>query len=254
MGIPDKDREKEAVALMKNKIKAPFDLGKGPLYRVSLLRLNEKHILLLIFHHCVFDGPSVGIFMRDFTTLYEAYREGKRSPLTDLPIQYSDYSVWQRGRLVSGELENQLKYWRQKFHTKPQVLQLPSIKPRPNVRSSIGEGLPIEISAETTSSLTKIGQISKGTLFMVVCSALSALLYRYTGQDDFCIAWPISTRTIPETQDIIGFFVNTLVLRIDVNPTMSFNELLSKVRENCLEVYSNPDVPFELLVKELKID
>ena len=231
----------------------PFDLRDGPLLRAHLLRLSEtEHVLLLTMHHIVSDGWSMGVFVQELAALYDAYLAGRSSPLQELPIQYADFTVWQRNWLQGERLEEQLSYWRSQLADVPPLLKLPTDRPRPPVQSYSGAHEALLLSESLTLSLNELSQHNGVTLFMVLLAAFSTLLYRYSGQSDILIGTPIANRNRAETENLIGFFINTLILRTRFSEQMTFRELLAQVRETALEAYAHQDLPFEKLVEELQ--
>ncbi|MEU9191158.1 amino acid adenylation domain-containing protein [Streptomyces sp. NPDC048484] len=233
---------------------APFDLAAGPLIRAMLVRVAaDEHVLALSMHHVVFDEWSDRVFKHELTAAYEAYRRGGPDPLPPLAVQYADYAVWQRAWLTGEVLEAQLRYWRERL-TGMAVLELPTDRPRPSVRSSAGASAGFEISAETTAGLRVVARESGCTMFMTVFAAFAALLGRYSGQDDIVVGTPVAGRNRAEIEDLIGFFVNTLVLRTDLSGDPTFHELLARVRRTALDAYTHQDLPFEQLVDALVAD
>ncbi len=196
------------------------------------------------------DGWSLGILTRELTALYEAFSKGHPSPLPELPIQYVDYSAWQRKWLTRTVMMQQLDYWRQQL-AGVETLNLPTDRQRPPVASNKGAVLDLQISRELTTQLKEIGQQHGATLFMVLLAGFLTLLYRYTAQTDFAVGSPIAGRRRSEVEGLIGFFVNTLVLRTDLSGGPSFAALLGRVKEVTLEAYAHQDIPFEKLVEEL---
>ncbi|MEW5930754.1 MAG: amino acid adenylation domain-containing protein [Gemmatimonadota bacterium] len=237
---------------IRAELEAPFDLEHDPLVRARLLRLgDEEHVLAATLHHVISDGWSMGVFIRELTVLYEAFVAGRPSPLPDLPLQYGDFAVWQRGRLGGEVLEKQLAYWREQLRDFPTV-DLPTDFPRPPVQSHRGAGLWFRLPAETAARLKALAKEEGATLFMLLLAAWQTLLLRYTGQDDLVVGTPIANRTRKEIEPLIGFFVNTLVLRGDLSGDPPFRELLRRVRETTLGAYAHQDLPFERLVEELQ--
>ncbi|HEU0053004.1 MAG TPA: condensation domain-containing protein, partial [Longimicrobium sp.] len=231
----------------------PFDLAAGPLFRATLLRLGaEDHVLLVGMHHIVGDGWSMGVLSREFSALYEAYREGRESPLPELAVQYADYAVWQREQLEGEVLDRQLSYWRERLEGAPELLELPTDHPRPAMQTFRGTTVPVELSPELLERLQRLGGSEGATLYMVLLGAFQALLSKYAGSDDVVVGSPIAGRTRREVEELIGFFVNTLVLRTDLSGDPSFREVLGRVRETTLGAYEHQDVPFEKLVEELR--
>ncbi|TQF10135.1 amino acid adenylation domain-containing protein, partial [Myxococcus llanfairpwllgwyngyllgogerychwyrndrobwllllantysiliogogogochensis] len=250
---PQDTREAELLRRLEAEAQRPFDLESGPLLRTMLVRLSEQeHVLVLVMHHIVADGWSMGVLVREVSALYEAFSQGQPSPLSELPVQYADYAVWQREWLRGAELERQLGYWRKQLAGAPPALELPTDCPRPAVQSLEGSSLPFEPGRALSESLLAFSQREGVTPFMVVLAVFQALLARYSGQDDVSVGSPVAGRTHAETEGLVGFFVNTLVLRtkLDGNPT--FRELLSRVREVTLDAYAYQAVPFEKLVEELR--
>ncbi len=231
----------------------PFDLARGPLFRATLLRLGAaEHALLLEIHHIVADGWSVGVLIREITALYGAAVAGLPSPLPELPLQYADFSAWQRSWLQGGELERQLAYWRQALAGAPATLDLPADRPLPAVRSEAGARVRVPFSPALREALARFARRHEATPFMVLLAAFQALLSRLTGQEDLTVGSPVAGRNRVEIEPLIGFFVNTLVLRGDLTGDPSFGELLARVRQTTLEAFAHQDLPFEQLVEELR--
>jgi natural product biosynthesis luciferase-like monooxygenase protein/amino acid adenylation domain-containing protein/FkbM family methyltransferase len=246
-------RERQARELAIEEARRGFDLQAGPLLRVSLLRLGEQeHVLLATMHHIISDAWSMGVLVREVATLYEAFTGGLPSPLTELPIQYADYAIWQREWLQGEVLETHLDYWRRQLAGALPVLELPTDRPRPAVRSFRGARLPVSFSDELSGELRRLSGREGATLFMTLLAAWQALLSRYSGAQDISVGTPVAGRTQEETKNLIGFFVNTLVMRtlLDGNPT--FRELLARVRRSALGAFDHQEVPFEKLVETLQ--
>jgi amino acid adenylation domain-containing protein len=251
--LPDAERTAEAQRLADEESIQPFDLSRGPLFRVQLVRLaKEEHLLLFTMHHIISDGWSLQVLGRELGTLYQAYKSGQTSPLPELPIQYADFAVWQREWLQGEVLEKQLNYWREKLGGDLPELELPFDHARPARQSFRGEAEGIELNAEVSRRVKEIAREQGTTLFMTLLAAFNVLLWRYTGQEDLLVGTPIANRTRSETESLIGFFVNTLVLRTEMNASSSFRDLLEQVRETTLGAYDHQDVPFEKLVEELQ--
>jgi amino acid adenylation domain-containing protein/non-ribosomal peptide synthase protein (TIGR01720 family) len=246
--------EREAAVKRAGGIEAqkPFDLHKGPILRPSLFQLDdEDHVLLLSMHHAVADVWALGVFRSELASLYVAFREGKPSPLPELPVQYADYSVWQRQWLAGPVFDEQMAYWKKQLAGIPKLLEMPLDRPRPPVQSHRGEMRLFELSPERTAALKELSRKEGVTLFTTLLSALSVLLHRHAGQSDIVFGSPIANRTRTETEGMIGLFINTLVLRCDLAGTPTFRELLARVKETCLGAYAHQDMPFERLVQEL---
>ncbi|HEX8273227.1 MAG TPA: amino acid adenylation domain-containing protein, partial [Longimicrobiaceae bacterium] len=230
----------------------PFDLSAGPLFRATLLRLAaEEHVLLLCMHHVVSDGWSMGVLFGELSALYAAYREGRPSPLPELPVQYADYAVWQRRHLSGETVERQLAYWRERLADAPALLELPTDRPRPPVPAYEGSNESVDLPGELLARLKALGRREGATLYMTLLAASQALLAKYAGSEDVVVGSPIAGRTRGETEGLIGFFVNTLVLRTDLSGDPGFREVLRRVRGVTLGAYEHQELPFEKLVAEL---
>ncbi|MEU6432599.1 amino acid adenylation domain-containing protein, partial [Microbispora sp. NPDC046973] len=231
----------------------PFDLATGPLIRATLLRLtDDEHVLALCMHHIVSDEWSAKIFFQELTTLYEAYRDDRPNPLPELPIQYADFAVWQHDWLTGPVLDEQLGYWRNQL-ADPPVLELPTDRPRPPVRSTTGAAISFQLNPEITARLRELSRKQSATMFMTLATAYTVLLNKYTGQDDVLVGTRVANRNHGQTEALIGFFVNTLALRADLSGDPTFTELLARVRATALDAYTHQDLPFEQLVDELGI-
>lgn len=250
--FPAAERESEIQRLLQREAQQPFSLASGPLLRTTLVRRGQSdHVLLLVMDHIISDGWSLAVLMREISVLYDAFHKRLPSPLQDLPIQYADFSEWQRKWLTGEVLEKQLDYWKQQLEGLPPALELPTDWPRTMQPSSRGGEQSVRIEAHLTQALLRLGRQQGATLFMVLLAAYQALLSRYTAQEDISVGSPIAGRSRPQTEDIIGFFVNTLVLRTHFSGALSFTELLGRVKEVALGAYAHQDVPFEKLVEVL---
>jgi amino acid adenylation domain-containing protein len=250
--MPAVARVPEARRLAAAESMRPFDLVRGPLLRVSLVRLEDRDtVILLTIHHIVFDEWSLGIFMKELGAVYDAYARGIRPSLPEPRLQYADFAAWQRQWIHSDVLETQLAYWRRKLEHVP-VLKLPSDYPRPFVATHRGASVAIHIPAAVTAGLRSLAKRRGCTLFMTLLAAFKVLLARYSGQPDFAVGIPIANRNHAATEHLIGFFVNTLVLRTDLSGDPPFTEVLSRVRETTLGGYAHQDLPFVTLVEKLQ--
>ncbi|HEY9404145.1 MAG TPA: amino acid adenylation domain-containing protein [Pyrinomonadaceae bacterium] len=251
--FPENEREAEAQRFLSAETQRGFDLSAGPLLRAHLLRLGDReHIALLTMHHIISDGWSMSMLINEVSSLYPAFLRGAASPLSPLPIQYADYALWQRRWLDGDVLDRQLSYWRTQLEGAPPVLELPTDKARPPVRSFRGASRTAVFGKELTEGLKDVSRKEGATLFMVLLAGFNALLHRYTGQSDLSVGTPIANRNYREIENLIGFFINTLVLRTQLDAEMSFRELIGRVRETSLNAYLHQDVPFEKLIEELR--
>ncbi|HZC36458.1 MAG TPA: amino acid adenylation domain-containing protein [Chthoniobacterales bacterium] len=244
------ERTAQARDIVEDEAWTPFDLSNGPLFRVKLLRTEDtEHVLVINFHHIVFDDWSEQVLMHELVAAYKAFVEGGEPKLAELPIQYADFAQWQRESL-QGTLGQQLEYWRRQLADLPQ-LQLPTDHPRPRLQSSKGANEMIELPLESVEALKGVGKKEGATFFMTVLAAFKVLLARYTKQDDIVVGSPIANRSRPETEPLIGFFLNTLVLRTKLDGDPTFREVVQRVREMALEAYQHQELPFESLVEAL---
>jgi amino acid adenylation domain-containing protein len=228
-----------------------FDLATGPLLRALLLRVAEdEHLLVVVMHHVISDGWSLGVMTGELAALYAAFAAGMPSPLPELPVQYADFAEWQRRTLSGQRLERQLSWWRELL-ADPPVLDLPADHRRPPIPSGRGGQLPVALPADLGRDLRTLARDQGTTLYMVLLAAFATLLGRHAGQDDLTVGSPIAGRDLQEIEPLIGCFVNTLTLRVRLAGDPSFRELLARVREVTLGAYDHQGVPFERLVEEL---
>jgi amino acid adenylation domain-containing protein len=247
----------EAVArrIAREDAEQSFDLEHGPLVRARLLRLAaDDHVLLLVLHHAAGDGWSFGVLAREIAALYAAFARGESSTLPPLPVRYADYAVWQRAWLADGEAEAQAAYWRGRLAGAPPALELPADRPRPAQRTAAGAHLPFTIPAETAARLRAFSRGEGATLFMALAAAFSAVLGRWSGQDDVVVGTPVANRRRPELEGLAGCFVNTLALRTDLSGDPSFRVLLGRVREATLGAFAHQDLPFDRVVDALRVE
>ena len=250
---PEQERKTVLQQQIQQEGTTPFDLEVAPLIRFKLWQLDTtEYVLVLTIHHIVSDHWSMGILIQELSRLYPAFCAGTPSPLPELPIQYADFALWQRQWLTGEILNTQLNYWKQELEGAPELLQLPTDRPRPHVQSYRGSSESFSVTTELTQKLQQLSRNSGSTLFMILQAALATLLYRYSGQSDILIGTPIANRKHRETESLIGFFLNTLVLRTRFEDNPSFSQLLRQVRETTLIAYEHQDVPFEQVVSALQ--
>ncbi len=244
------DRVQHASVAEANKA---FDLRRDLMLRAQLLKLtDEAHVLLVSMHHIASDGWSVGILLTELSTLYQAYSEGKDSPLSALSIQYADYAHWQRQWLQGDTLNQKVAYWRQQLAALPVVHNVPLDYPRPQKQTFSGARVTQLISKTNVDGLKTLCDAQGATLFMGLHAAFSVLLARYSGENDIVIGSPIANREQVEVESLIGLFVNTLVLRSDLSKAPSFVDLLAQSKQTALDAYAHQQVPFEQLVEVLQ--
>ena len=245
--------EAELQARVQALIAEPFDLQQGALLRVNLLNLGEdEQVLVLVQHHIVSDGWSMGVMVQELMQLYAAYSQGQDCQLAALPIQYADYALWQRRWMEAGEKERQLGYWRAQLGGSQPVLELPFDHPRPARQSYRGARQDVALEPALVAGLKALAQREGVTLFMLLLASFQTLLYRYSGQSDIRVGVPTANRNRAETERLIGFFVNTQVLKADLDGQMTFRQLLAQVKERTLQAQSHQDLPFEQLVEALQ--
>ena len=250
--IPTSRQELEIERWATQEAHQSFDLTRGPLVRARVLRLAAvDHVFLLTMHHIISDGWSRMVLFRELAALYQAFLEGKVSPLPDLQLQYADFAVWQRQWLQGEALETQLTYWTQQLQGAPAVLELPTDYARPLVQTFRGARQSLVLPTLLCAALKALSQQESTTLFMTLLAAFQTLLHRYTGQEDIVVGTPIANRTRTEIEGLIGFFVNTLVLRTSLAGDPSFRELLQRVRQTAMWAYAHQELPFEKLVEAL---
>jgi amino acid adenylation domain-containing protein len=256
--LSETEREAQVGKLVAEVALRPFDLSRGSLFRICLLKLDEtEHIALFSMHHIISDEWSLGVLAHELAALYAAFRQGQPSPLTELPIQYADFAHWQREWLQGEALEAQLGYWRERLGGKLPALQLPFDHPRPDAPTYPtyrGATRSFALSPEVTASLKALSREEGATLFMTLLAALQILLHRITGQDDIVVGTDVANRNRLETEGLIGFFVNHLVLRADLSGNPGFRRLLRQAREVTLGAYAHQDLPFDKLVSALRLE
>ncbi|TGY09965.1 non-ribosomal peptide synthetase, partial [Pseudomonas fluorescens] len=251
--LEDRTDEAQLKTRVEAEIARPFDLRQGPLLRVTLLELDaQEHVLVLVQHHIVSDGWSMGVMVQELMQLYAAYSQGQDCTLTPLPIQYGDYALWQRRWMEAGEKTRQLDYWRQLLGGTQPVLALPLDRPRPAQQRFLGARQDIQLDPGLVTGLKALAQRQGVTLFMLLLASFQLFLYRYSGQRDIRVGVPIANRNRVETEALIGFFVNTQVLKADLDGAMTFAELLQHTKRRALEAQAHQDLPFEQLVEALQ--
>lgn len=243
----------EARRLIAEDANRAFDLSQVPLARATYFKLSEQgHYLLINIHHIISDRWSIGVLTQELATTYAAVIDGKTPELPPLPLQYADYSVWQREWLRGEALEKQLEYWKGKLKDVPPVLELPTDRPRQATESLRGDVAYLTLPCALRDKLNRLSRNHGATLFMTLLAGFQALLSRHSGQDDIVVGTAIANRTHPDLEKVIGFFLNTLPLRTRLNDDPSFAEILERAKDTALGAYAHQDMPFEKLVEELK--
>ncbi|MBT1263221.1 non-ribosomal peptide synthetase [Pseudomonas sp. VS40] len=251
--LDEAERQPRLQQLADHEAHTPFNLETGPLLRACLVKTGEReHYLVLTLHHIVTEGWAMDIFARELSALYEAFIDERESPLAPLPVQYLDYSVWQRQWLEAGERQRQLDYWTAQLGSEHPLLELPGDRPRPPVQSHQGELYRFDLSDDLAARVRAFNAERGLTLFMTMTATLAVLLYRYSGQTDLRIGAPVANRIRPESEGLIGAFLNTQVLRCQLTGQMNVAELFEQVRHTVIEGQSHQDLPFDHLVEALQ--
>ena len=245
---------------LRDEVNRPFRLREEPPFRLTLAALDpeepgveigERHLLVVNLHHLISDGWSTGIFIRELSALYSALVDDRSIPLPALPVQYADYSVWQRRCLNGDRREEALKFWREQLRDAPPVLELPLDHPRPPRLRFRGSTTHFELEPAVCARLKAWARDQRCTLFMVLNAALATVLSRYTGREDLIVGTPVANRPVPEVEGLIGFFANTLPIRTRLAGDPTFFELVGRVRQTVIEATERQDLPFEVLVEDL---
>jgi amino acid adenylation domain-containing protein len=253
-GQPEEVQRNELQRVALEEAREPFDLGKPPLLRARFVRLFPNlHQLFITLHHIVCDGWSAAIMVREISVFYQAFCGNLQSNLPELRVQYADFAAWQRNLMASKQWERQLDYWRKQLSNLP-VLELPSDYPRLVQRSYRSTQKSFAIPVELIRRLEEQARKCNATLFMMTLAAFYVLLARYTGQSEIVVGSPIANRNQLELEELIGCFINTLVLRADLRGGLTVREFLDHVKQTALQAYAHQDLPFEVLVEELRPD
>ncbi|HEY4460901.1 MAG TPA: amino acid adenylation domain-containing protein, partial [Pseudonocardiaceae bacterium] len=232
----------------------PFDLRQGPLFRVSLFEVGpDEQVLLLGAHHIVIDGWSMGVLVKDLAAFYRARLAERRAELPELAVQYPDFAVWQRDRLASGAVNEQLDYWTRQLANVP-PLELATDRPRPSVYQTEGAVLEFTVPADVTGALAALARERQTTLFAVLVAACQVLFARWSNQNDVAVGSVASGRNRPELHGLVGFFVNTVVLRSTVDESWSFSDFLAAVRDVALDAVAHDEAPFEQVLDALHVE
>jgi hypothetical protein len=247
---PPADSASELGKLLRELSRKPFDLTRDLMLRATLLELGgEDRVLLLGMHHIAADAHSDSVLFAELAECYEAERLGREPHLPELPIQYADYSVWQHERLQGALLEELRSYWARTLEDAPELLRLPSDRPRLAVQRHGGSHHRFELDRQLADRLLALGQREGATLFITMLAAFTTLLYRLTGQEDIVIGSPIANRNNLELQGLIGFFTNTIALRTRLGGNPTFREVVGRARATALGAYAHQDLPFEKVVE-----
>lgn len=254
-GVPERQRDAEALRVATEDATIPLDFANVPLFRVKLIRLaDEKHRLYLTLSHIIFDGVAIyRVFLPELAAIYKAFAAGMPSPLEELTVQYPDFACWQRSLDQPQKLSEDLTYWRRQLAGELPALDLPADRPRPAVQTFRGSMYPFVLNGKLTAALKALSQSEGVTLFQTLLAAFAVLLHRYSGQNDIPIGSVTSGRDQQETHKLLGYFLNTIVLRLDVSGDITFRDLLIRARNVTIEGLAHDSVPFSTLLNELRI-
>jgi natural product biosynthesis luciferase-like monooxygenase protein/amino acid adenylation domain-containing protein/FkbM family methyltransferase len=229
----------------------PFDLGRAPLVRATLLRLDgAEHVLLASIHHIAADGWSLALFTDELRAHYAAARAGISADLPSLALQYGDYAVWQRSRENDPGIRRQPAFWKDALAGAPAATELPADRPRAPVQRFRGASFEVRLPAPLAERLRAVARAEGCTLYMVLLAGFGAWLRRYTGQDDLVVGSPVAGRDHPALEPLIGCFINVVPLRLRIDGADDFRQLLARVRETALDAFGNGGVSFDQVVEE----
>lgn len=244
-------KEQELPTFVATFIHTPFDLATDYMLRACLIELGaSEYLLVLVIHHIAADAWSIPIIARELSTIYHACNEGRPHGLPVPELQYADYSIWQRGYLQNGVLEKKLGYWRQRL-ANIVPLMLPTDYPRTATQLTKGQTVRFDIEKDLTEDLRSLCKAQDVTLFMLLLAAYEVLLQRYSGQENICVGVPVAGRDLQETHGLIGFFINTIIFQNNLDPGLSFSDLLQRIKEDSLQGFEHADVPFDKVVEAL---
>ncbi|MCD6025803.1 MAG: non-ribosomal peptide synthetase [Solimicrobium sp.] len=245
--------EIEASKFLRTEADIPFNLDQPGLLRCHVLQLSShNHILLITLHHIVSDGWSLGIMMHEISQTYVSLCSGRQVQLPELPMQYLSYSLWQRKWLDADRIQRQLLFWEAALQNAPELLSLPTAKPRLPRKSYQGDIYRFVIDIERVRQLKQLCRNHDVTLHMLLLASFNILLSRYSGCNDIVLGTPVANRFPQEAETLVGFFANTLAMRNQVTPELSFSTFLNQVKKNALAAYAHQDVPFDLVVEHVK--
>jgi NRPS condensation-like uncharacterized protein len=255
LSLPAGDRKKAVHDCLEAAAALPFELSAAPPFRALLVSIDhDEHVLLFVSHHIISDGWSRSNLYRELSIAYTALAANTSVDLPELPVQFADYSAWQRRWAKSAAFEEQAAYWKAQLAGELEPLNLPRDGDRSAADLACGDECSLEIGPELVAALKARARERGATLFMILLAAFKILLHRYTAQTDIIVGVPIANRRHPKVEGLIGPFVNTLALRTAVSSAKTFEELLEDVKETALQAYEHQDMPFEVLVRILQVE
>ncbi len=251
--LPREERDPEMWRRLPESALRAIDLATAVRIRVHLFRLDEEeHALLRVLHHAVVDGWSSQVFWHDMAALYGAFARGLPSPLAEPEIQYADFAAWQRGWMRGETLDELLGFWTRELEGAPRFLDLPTDRPYPAVEDNRGSAMVFHVDRELTARLQSLAQREGATLYIALLAVYQLVLHRWTGQDDMLVGALVANRSHPQTHDLMGYFLNTVALRARMEGNPVFREHVARVREATLRADRHQDLPFDLLLQELR--
>ncbi|MFY0632129.1 MAG: AMP-binding protein, partial [Flavobacteriaceae bacterium] len=247
-------KEETLSSYITNLVEVSFDLSSSYMLRADLVSISDnEHVLVCVMHHIASDGWSIPIFFQEFSAHYTRLSQGLSSEATSRPIQYADYSIWQRDYLKDAVLEKKLAYWKNSLEDTG-VLMMPTDYVRPSIQSSNGSSYDFLLDKEVALGLQELTTATGSSLFITLLGIFNVFLNRYSDQRDICIGTPVANRGQKEVESLIGFFVNTLALRNELDLEERFIDFLTRIKDKTLEAYDHQDVPFEKVVNSLDLD
>ena len=245
----------QAESIAADRARRPFDLATGPPIRSTLIRTGpDRHLFLLVMHHVITDGTSMQIVMEELSAGYRAELTGVPVSLPPPPLSYGDYAVWQQDWMSGADVERELDYWREQLKDAPQVLALPTDRPRPARVSAHGARISITVDDATITGLTEAAQAANATMFMAFLAGFVVVLSRYARQPDVVVSTQAASRTRTELDPVVGLFANTVLLRTSLAGQPSFADLLGRIRDTTADALSHQELPFEMVVDDLAPD
>ncbi len=255
MEVPVAARETEVRSRLQAEARRPFDLATDLLLRALVVRVSpHEHVVLLTMHHIISDGWSIGVLFRELAKAYAEYCRGETPMLAELPVQFGDFALWERQQLQGPTFNESIQFWKHQLGGALPALELPIDHPRSTNAAARGAVRSITLSRSLSGAIKSLGQQEGATLFMTLLAAFNVLLHRWTGADDIVVGSVVAGRRKVELEKLIGFFVNTIVLRTDVKGDPTFRTLLRRVRDFSFAAITHQDLPFDVLVKELRPD
>jgi len=253
--LPPDQREASSEQHLDTALHTPFDLQAGPLFRSRLLLMEPDRALLIVsMHHIIADGTSVSIFANELGRLYRRFATGQGEVLPDLPVQYRDFTYWQRSVFDDERLAEQIDYWRDRLDQAPALTTFPTDLKRPPHQSYRGGVERFELDGPLVERLRRLSSDQGTTLYTTLLAAFAVLVSKYSRQQDVVIGTPVANRPREEIQSLIGFFANTLPLRLDLDGTSTFHEFVGQTSQVLSEALDNQDLPFEQMVGEIQPD